>query len=204
MSSSFVLGIGLGLVLGTAGTYLALEKPWGSESEAVAVAQPDAGPVEEKTSGGKRRGKRRGKKGRRAGKEVGLQEIDERVQLTAADRKMVWQGPAVNLPERNLDMSSGGGGRSLEQGEISSAVNGGQNALMRCIADARGQAELAANITLKFLVNGNGGIGKVRVRAPSYLLKNGLYPCAGKAIRGMRFPSTGAATVVMVPLDLSY
>ena len=170
----------------------------------VAQAQVDAGAADEAEPGGKRHGKRRNRDNKRAGKEVGLQEIDERVQLTAADRTMVWKGPTVSLPERNLDMSTGGGGRSLDQGEISQAVRGGQKALMSCIAEARGQAELAAKITLKFLVNGDGGIGKMRVQAPSYLLKNGLYACAGQAVRSMRFPSTGAATVVTVPLDLSY
>ncbi len=202
-TSSFVVGLTLGVLLGGAGAYAALEKPWArNDAPVVASVVFDAGPEEEVGKKGKRR--RRGRKGDRAGKEAGLQVIDERVQLTAADRKVIWKGPAVSLPERNLDMSSGGGGRSLNQSEISQAVNGGQNALMRCIADARGQAELAANITLKFLVNGQGGVGKIRMRAPSYLIKNGLYSCAGKAIRRMRFASTGAATVVTVPLDLSY
>lgn len=206
VSSSFVLGIGLGVVLGAAGTYLALEKPWASDSKTVATAKLDAGPAAEEPTKGKQRGKRRGRKGKRRApnEDVGLQSIDERVQLTAADRKVVWKGPAVVLPERNLDMSGGGGGRSLDQGEISSAVSGGQRGLMKCIADARGQAELAANITLKFLVNGDGSIGKLRVRAPSYLIKNGLHGCSAQAVRKMRFPSTGAATVVTVPLDLSY
>jgi hypothetical protein len=36
------------------------------------------------------------------------------------------------------------------------------------------------------------------------LLKNGLYECAGGAVRSMNFPGTGAATIVTVPLDLSY
>lgn len=204
MSSSFVLGIALGIAVGAGGTYLALEKPWVGESKAVAVTEVDAGPSEEAPTPGKRRGKRR-KKGQRANAEdVGLEVIDERVQLSASDRKVIWKGPAVVLPERNLDMSSGGGGRSLDQGEISNAVSGGQRGLMKCIADARGQAELAATITLKFLVNGDGSIGKLRVRAPSYLIKNGLHTCSGQAVRKMRFPSTGAATVVTVPLDLSY
>ncbi len=206
MSSSFVLGIGLGITLGAAGTYLALEKPWASEKTTVAAVVVDAGQEAGEPTEGKRRGKRRGKKGKRPGttEDVGLQVIDERVQLTAADRKVVWKGPAVVLPERNLDMSSGGGGRSLDQGEIRSAVSGGQRGLMKCIADARGQAELAANITLKFLVKGDGSIGALRVRAPSYLLNNGLHACTIGAVRKMRFPSTGGATVVTVPLDLSY
>ncbi len=196
----------MGIAVGAGGTFLALEKPWKSEAKEVVAAAPseDAGAVQEPGKKRGRRGKRRGK-GKRGGTEdIGLQVIDERVQLTAADRKMTSKGPAVALPERNLDMSAGGGGRSLNQGEIGSGVSSGQKALMRCIADARGQAELAAKITLKFLVKGDGSIGPLRVTAPSYLLKHGLYKCAGGAVRSMRFPSTGAATVATVPLDLSY
>ncbi len=204
MSSSFVLGVALGIAVGTGGTYLALEKPWAGEESEVAAAEVsiDAGAEAPGPKGRKRRGKRRKRKDK--GEDVGLQEIDERVTLTAADRKMSAKGPAVSLPERTMDMSSGGGGRSLSQGEISDAVRGGQSGLMRCIADARGQAELAAKISLKFLVKGDGSVGKLQVRAPSYLLKNGLYPCMTGAARKLRFPSTGAATVVTVPLDLSY
>lgn len=117
---------------------------------------------------------------------------------------MSWRGPKIVPPDKNMDFESGGGGRVLDQSEIDDGVTRGQNKLMSCIADARGQAELAATITLKFLVNSEGRATKVRVRAPSYLLKNGLYDCASSSIRSMNFPGTGAATVVTVPLDLSF
>lgn len=196
----------LGLVIGGAGTYAALEKPWQSEGPEVASASLDAGIDTEAEDPGKGRKKRRkrGKRGQGGDGPVALQEIDERVILTAADRSMVWRGAKISLPEKNMDFSSGGGGRNLNQSEISDAVNGGQQRLMSCVAEARGQAELAAKITLKILVEGNGNASKVRVHAPSYLMKNGLYPCASSAARAMRFPGTGAATIVTVPLDLSF
>ena len=195
----------LGLVMGGVGTYAALEKPWQSDGEEVASASLDAGTGKEVEDPGKDRKKRR-KRGRRGqgGGDPALQEIDERIVLTAADRSMVWRGPKISLPEKNMDFSSGGGGRNLNQGEISDAVNGGQKRLISCVAEARGQAELAAKITLKILVEGNGNASKVRVQAPSYLMKHGLYPCASSAARAMRFPGTGAATIVTVPLDLSF
>jgi hypothetical protein len=202
VQSSFVLGLAVGVALGGAGTYAALEKPWAGGGDEVAGVEMDAG-IGEPDDSAKGKKKRR-KRGRRGNGEVELQEIDERIQLTAADRKMVWRGPKIVLPEKNMDFASGGGGRNLDQSEISDGVTGGEKRLMSCIAEARGQAELAANITLKFLVNDHGGVGKVRVQAPSYLLKNGLYNCATSAVRAMRFPGTGAATVVTVPLDLSY
>ncbi len=197
----------LGLVLGAAGAFAALEKPWASEGEPVASASEDAGVADESDKDSKR-GKKRRRRGRKGkgggGDEYELQEIDERIVLTAADRKLTWKGPKIALPEKNMDFASGGGGRNLNQGEISEGVNRGQGRLLSCIADARGQAELAAKITVKILVEADGSSNKVRLQAPSYLLKNGLYPCATSAVRSMRFPGTGAATIVTVPLDLSY
>lgn len=183
--------------------YFVMKTP--ADDAVVASAELDAGP--EETTNGKGKRKRRGKRRRRGGKQVAgngsgeLQVIDERILLTPADRKMVWRGPAVRLPEKNVDFGSGGDGRSLDQSEINASVRGGQGAVVRCIADARGQAELVASIKLKFLVE-SGRVGKVRVQAPSYLIKNGLYDCAVRAVRSMSFPNTGGATVVTVPLDL--
>jgi hypothetical protein len=203
VQSSFVAGLALGIALGGAGTYAALEKPWASGDE-VAAVEIDAGPANPAGDDSKGHKKRR-KRGRRGSHgQVELQEIDERIQLTAADRKMTWRGPKIVLPEKNMDFESGGGGRNLDQSEINDGVTGGQQRLMSCVAEARGQAELAANITLKFLVSAEGRATKLRLQAPSYLLKNGLYECAGAAVRSMRFPGTGAATIVTVPLDLSY
>lgn len=194
----------LGLVVGGAGTYAAIEKPWQDQGETVATAELDAGTEAEDSGKERKKRRKRGKRGQGGDGPAELQEIDERITLTAADRSMVWRGPKIVLPEKNMDFSSGGGGRNLNQGEISQAVNGGQKRLMSCIAEARGQAELAAKITLKILVEGNGNASKVRVQAPSYLMKHGLYPCATSAARAMNFPGTGAATIVTVPLDLSF
>ena len=184
--------------------FMALETPWKSEAVVVtAVESADAGVAEE--NAGARKGKRRRRRGKAsANNPDGLQAIDERVQLSAADRKMVWRGPAVAKSKQAVDFQSAGESRSLTQGEINGGIGPGQNKLGRCIADARGQAELAAKITLKFLVAGQGRATKVRVRAPSYLLKHGLYECASRAVKSMRFPATGGETVVTLPFDLSF
>lgn len=204
MASAFANGLVVGLLVGSAATFVALEKPWQRGKDEVSEVSIDAG-VELAADDTKGKRGKRGRRGRRGqGDKVEMQVIDERVQLSAADRKMVWRGPAVALPESSVDFSGGGGGRSLDQGEINDAVRARSSTISQCIADARGQAELAAQITLKFLVNGKGGVDKIRVHAPSYLLKNGLYDCAGSAVRRMPFPATGGHTVVTVPFDLSY
>jgi hypothetical protein len=202
VNSSFLGGLALGLVIGAGGIFALLEKPWASGEE-VQAATMDAGSpddLDEPKKNKKRRGKRR-----RAGSGSGeLQEIDERVQLTAADRQLVWRGPKIVAPNKDVDFGEGGDGRSLDDSEIDQGIQPKQDKFVSCIADARGQAELAANITLKLLVNGKGGVQKVRVRAPSYLLKHGLYDCATEVARTMRFPASGAPTVVTVPFNLSF
>ena len=65
-------------------------------------------------------------------------------------------------------------------------------------------AELRATITLKLLVNSTGRVTKTRVRAPTYLHKNGLYRCVKGVALGARFAATGAPTVVTFPFSLSY
>jgi hypothetical protein len=180
--------------------FVGLKKPWATSKSEVASAGADAGPDEAPTKGKKRKHRKHRRRHSGSGK---LQEIDETIELSAADRQMVWRGPVVKLPKRDMDFGGGDGGRSLDQSEINQGVSGGQKALIGCVADARGNAPLSASIVVKFLVEGTGRVSKVRARAPSYLMKHGFYECASSAARHMRFPGTGAATVVTVPLDLS-
>lgn len=203
--SSFVPGLVLGAILGAAATYLALEKPWAGDREVVATAAHDAG-IDDSADSQKtaKRGKRKRGKRTKGESEAELQEIDERVVLTAADRTMQWRGPAIAAPDSAVNFGEEGGGRRLDDSEIHAGVSGAQREMVSCIADARGQAELAAKITLKLLVSDSGKVSKVRMQAPSYLLKNGLFECASGAARRMRFPATGAQTLVTVPFELSF
>ncbi len=45
-------------------------------------------------------------------------------------------------------------------------------------------------------------VGAVRVKAPSYLHKRGLLSCVRSAVSRGSFASTGAATVVTLPLEV--
>lgn len=197
----FWLGAVIGLAVGAAGMYLGMARPWQTEGEAVVEA--DAGAAEPVAEDGKKRKKRRRKKGKRgAGDPEQDQFIDEVVEVSAADRKLMWKGQSVSLPARDMDFE-GSSGRSLEQSEINSGVSGARSQIIGCIGSARGNAELRATITVKFLVDENGRVTRSRVKAPAYLQNNGLEPCVRRATRSMRFPATGAATVVTVPFDLS-
>lgn len=195
--SSFWKGALVGALVGAGAMYVGLERPFSGGDEVVVA--PDAGAAADQAEPERRRKKKRRPRRRRGTGEA----VDQVVELSARDRQLVWRGPAVALPDRELDFGEGGGGRSLRQGEIDEGIAGARDEVIACIADARGNAELAATITVKFLVEGDGRIGPIRMRAPSYLFDNGLARCMRRAVQQMRFPATGAATVVTVPFELS-
>lgn len=197
---SFWLGIAVGALLGGGGVYLGIERPWeGGEASAAVAADAGVEPVARAGDGNKRRKKRRKRSGGGNGSEVLGDPI---VELSAADRQLVWNGPGVALSPRDVDMGSADEGRSLDQGEIDQAVAASADAIVDCIKDARGNAELAATITMKALVEGTGRVSKVRVRAPRYLIENGVASCIRSEANAMRFAATGAQTVVSVPFNL--
>ena len=197
----FLLGLIIGVVCGGGGMYVYLERPFFA---APAQVEPDAGAA---VASADDRGKRRGRRGRR-GRKRGGGERDQGVEqsqvpvLTEAERALVWRGEDVALPPRQMDFGEGGGGRPLDGGEINQVIRGQSERMLACIAEARGLAPLEARLLVKMLVDGGGKVTRTRVRAPAYLFEQGFYPCASKAARSMRFPATGAATVVEAPYDL--
>lgn len=198
---SFWPGLGVGLVVGAGVTYLALEQPWrGATKAAPAVAEVEAPVLDAGVAPKKGRGKRTTRTTTAAG--TVEREVDDDVALTDGDRALEWRGDAVALPPRTVDMA-GGDGRPLEDGEIQGAVSGGSGAMIGCIKDAVGGAPLSGAVTLSLLVGADGGVDKVRVRAPRYLHEHGLLACARRAARALPFPATGAPTVVTVPYELN-
>jgi hypothetical protein len=195
---SFWIGLFVGAALGAGGVYLGLAKPWAGGEEATATVSADAGP--ELATKGKKRRKRR-KRRKKAGSDGVLG--DPIVELSAADRKLVWSGQRVALEPRDVDFASGDdGGRPLDQGEINAGISSRSDAVIDCIKEARGNAELSATITLRALVEGTGRVSRSRVRAPKYLVDNGVASCIRREAKSMRFAATGAQTVVSVPFDL--
>ena len=177
----FWFGLLVGAAVGAGGVYLGLERPW-QGGETAAISSGDAGPeaVAKKRKKRKRRNKRRKRSG--GGEILG----DPIVELTAADRKLVWRGPRI----------------ALDQGEIDAGIATRSDAIVDCIAEARGYAELSATITLEALVEGTGRVSRSRVRAHQYLMDNGLAKCIQREAKAMRFAATGAQTVVSVPFNL--
>jgi hypothetical protein len=190
----FWIGLLVGALVGAGGTWAALTQPWKGDELAAVPEVADAAPADT----GKGKGKRKRRRRKRNSEQV---PIDELVKLTAADRQMISKGPGIKLPPKSVDFE-GESGRPLNQSEINAGIQRASRAMISCIAKARGNAEMTAKITLKMLVGPNGRVLKRQLRAPRYLIKNGLYECAGSAAGKMGFPSTGAHTVVTVPFDL--
>jgi len=173
-----------------------MERPWASGPTA---AQPDAG-VEQANKGKKK--KRRGKK-RHGRRPAGAPEGDDIPELTDEQRKLVWKGEKVAMPDRQVDYGSGAAeARSLSASEINDVIKSRSQPVIECIEEARGNALLKTAVTFELLVDGSGTVTKSRVRAPVYLFENGFAKCARSAARQLRFPSTGGYTVVTAPYDL--
>ncbi len=180
--------------------YLVLRPPWGGPATAsdagvsIATAPADAGVAKPK------------KKKRPAGvvAQPGDTEVyePEAPPLTDSDRRLEWRGDEVALPSTKIDMSSGGEARALEDSEINSTVSGQTGGVRDCVVQGATGTDLRATITIKMLVDGSGRVTRSRLQAPHYLFEKGLQGCAQRALGRIRFPSSGAPTIVTFPVNL--
>jgi hypothetical protein len=202
------IGIVIGLVIGAGGMYLALRPPWGGVP---ASAPVDAGvasaPPTDAGSGTKRPKKKRGPAGTVAvpgghDEEEYYEETEPLAVLTAADRRLEWRGDDVALPATKIDMGGGGAARALDDGEINSTISAQAGGVRECVIQGATNTDLRATITVKLLVDGNGRVSKSRMQAPRYLFHKGLMPCVQRAVGRMKFPATGAPTLVTLPVNL--
>ena len=185
--------------------YLTLRPPWGVRS---ALTPSDAGVVMAPSDGGppgKPKPKRRA--GGRGGTVAapggdGEPEETEPVVLTEADRRLEWRGDDVALPTTKLDMSSGAEARRLDDAEINAVISGQSEGVRGCVVQGATGTDLRATITVKLLVDGTGRVTRSRLHAPRYLFEHGLLACAQRALGRMKFPATGAPTVVTLPVNL--
>jgi hypothetical protein len=182
--------------------YLVLRPPWGgggsepasSDAGTVATAPADAGVKPKK--------KRPRRPGPRTPGEPVETEDTEPVELGAGDRALEWRGDAVALPAQSIDMAGGGEARPLEDGEINATVGSQTGGVRECVVAGATGTDLRATITIKLVVDGNGRVTKSRLQAPRYLFEKGLLGCAQRSLSRMRFPATGAPTLVTFPVNL--
>jgi hypothetical protein len=129
-------------------------------------------------------------------------EETEPAPLTAGDRALEWRGDNVVAPPSRIDLSAGAEARPLEDSEINSTVGSQTGGVRECVVQGATGTDLRATITIKLLVDGNGRVTKSQLRAPRYLFEKGLLGCAQRALGRMKFPSSGAPTMVTFPVNL--
>ncbi len=161
--------------------------------DAMVIDMPAAAPAREAPQRRKRKGASRRER------QVAQ---DELIELSAAQTRQVWRGTQPTLGAREVDFAGAGESRSLSAAEINTVVRRDSRAVLDCIERARGNAVLEATVMLEMLVDGTGAVQQVRVGAPAYLFEHGFEACAQRAARAMRFPATGAETIVSAPLEL--
>ena len=196
--------------------YLVLRPPWGGGAS---TASPGAGvvaavPVDAGTAKPKKKKRLGGGGGHTPGRtnagpdfEPGGDEPDEpgapTIMLTAADRALEWRGDATSI-SRKIDINSGEDARPLQDSEINSAVSGQTGGVRQCVVQgATGTNMTATTITVKIVVEGTGKVSKSQLQAPHYLFEKGLLGCAQRALGQMKFPATGAPTLVTFPINLT-
>lgn len=188
--------------------YLALRPPWGGVAMAPAI---DAGVGEAPTDGGppaKRRKKSRRRPGTigTPGAPGGADEYEETepalANLTDADRRLEWRGDDVTLPATRVDMAGGEEARPLDDGEINATIGAQGGGVRQCVIEGATGTDLRATITVKLVVDGRGRVIRSRIQAPRYLFEHGLHGCVQRAVGRMKFPATGAPTLVTLPVHL--
>jgi len=204
------IGIVIGLIGGAGGMYLALRPPWGgaaptpsAEPVAVSTVPGDAG------AGSAKPTKKRPTKKRPTGGTTvatGDEEFEETEPelppLSDADRRLEWRGDDVTLPASRIDMGAGGEARPLEDNEINTTINAQSGGVRDCVVTGATGTDLRATITVKLIVDGSGKVSKSKLHAPRYLFEKGLLNCTQKALRAVKFPATGAPTLVTLPVGL--
>ena len=171
----------------------------------VAVAPPDAGVAKPKkkrprhrptTGGGGGAITTGDEQGWGSGDYVEETEPPPLVQLSAADRVLEWRGDDTTKSPQKIDMGNGAEARSLEDGEIRSTIDAQSGPAQSCVVTAATNTNLAGTINVKMIVDGNGRVIKSKVQAFHYMFEHGLLACVQRAVGRMKFPSTGAQTLV--------
>jgi hypothetical protein len=215
------MGLVIGVVVGAGGMYLALRPPWASHDTAPVEAQAVAEAPTGDAGVGKTRKKKRGGGGRRpaggggqnfAGGEDedwassgGGEETEppRLVSLSAADRGLEWRGDDTSPGKTTLDMGNNAESRSLENGEIQSVISSQSGPVQSCVIKSAANTDLSGNFTVKMVVEGNGRVARSRLHAPRYMFTQGVLACVQGAVRAMKFPATGAPTLVTLPVSLT-
>ena len=206
MRGSF--GLVIGVALGAGGMYLALRGPWAHAPAVVPTGdRPPVVMVSTDAGVGKAKPKRRRANHPHEAPGPNEPEADDGggaapIALTAGDRALEVRGDDVSLPARTIDVGAGADARPLDDGEIRSTLAAQAGAVKDCVVRGATGTDLQATITIEMVVDGGGRVTRSRVSAPRYLHEHGLVGCVQRALARVRFPGTGGATRVTLPVTL--
>lgn len=123
--------------------------------------------------------------------------------LRPEEKRLVAVGDKLTGTEvLNLAEAQNGAERELSQEDIDAVFRPKQGAIIGCIDDARGEAQLDGQITVAFRIRRSGDVAGVRVEAPAYLINHGLLDCCRRIVSGLRFPLSTKAQIVTYPFSL--
>jgi len=209
------MGLVIGLIVGAGAMYLVRKTPWASHGTPPAAAPQVAEAPSDAGVGGKPKKKKKRRPGGTPGQpgpggededwanSGGGEETEPQklVQLTSADRALEWRGDDTSPPKQSLDMNSSAESRSLDNGEISNVISSQSGPTQSCVIDAATNTDLSGTITVKMVVEGTGRVSRSRVQAPRYLFSQGVLGCIQRSLKNMKFPATGAPTLVTLPVN---
>jgi len=197
--------------------YLALRPPWGhggttppGDAGVVAMAPVDAGMAKPKKKRPHHHASGNNPGGATSGDEQGWGSADyveetepQLVQLTAADRAMEWRGDDTTRPAQKINMGESAESRSLDDNEIRSTIDAQSGPAQQCVMAGATNTNLSGQISVKLVIEGNGHVTRVKVQAFHYMFEHGLLNCIRSAVGKMKFPQTGASTLVTMPINFS-
>ncbi|HEX4458838.1 MAG TPA: AgmX/PglI C-terminal domain-containing protein [Polyangia bacterium] len=123
------------------------------------------------------------------------------VHLQPGDEKMRAEGDALGRPE-HLDLSEPDA-HELTQEELDQTFHEASPRIEKCITDALGDAPLeTGRVEVGLRVEKSGAVNRLRVEAPALLQRQGLTRCVRAAVTALRFPASGASSVVTYPFEL--
>ena len=122
--------------------------------------------------------------------------------LKPEERKLVTVGDKLTGTEVINLAESSGGDHELSQEELDAVFRPRQSRIISCIDDARGEAQLDAQITVAFRVPRSGKVSGVRLEAPAYRRNHGLLACVRGIVQSLPFPPSSKAQIVTYPFSL--
>jgi hypothetical protein len=122
--------------------------------------------------------------------------------LSPQEKRLVTVGDKLTGTEVINLAEAGGGDHELSQEEIDAVFRPRQSAVVSCIDDARGEAQLESTITVAFRIRRSGEVAGVRIEAPSYLVSHGLADCVRRLVAPLHFPASSKAQIVTYPFSL--